>query len=57
MSGFAAVRMEVYKKIKPNSIGFKINTELLYKAKKFGFKVTEVLIIFKKRKAGKLKRT
>jgi dolichol-phosphate mannosyltransferase len=57
MSGFAAVRKEVYKKIKLNPIGFKINTELLYKAKKFGFKVTEVPIIFEKRKAGKSKGT
>jgi hypothetical protein len=29
MSGFAAVRKEVYKKIKPNPIGFKINTVAL----------------------------
>jgi dolichol-phosphate mannosyltransferase len=57
MSGFAAVRREVYEKVKLNPIGFKINTELLYKAKKFGFKATEVPIIFEERKFGKSKRT
>jgi dolichol-phosphate mannosyltransferase len=57
MSGFAAVRREVYEKVKLNPIGFKINTELLYKAKKFGFKATEVPIIFEERKFGKSKGT
>jgi dolichol-phosphate mannosyltransferase len=57
MSGFAAVRREVYEKVKLNPIGFKINTELLYKAKKFGFKTTEVPIIFEERKFGKSKGT
>ena len=57
MSGFAAVRKEVYKKVKLNPRGFKINTELLYKAKKFGFKATEVPIIFEKRRLGKSKGT
>lgn len=55
MSGFAAVRREVYEKIKPSPRGFKINLELLYKSKKFGFKATEVPIIFLKRKTGKTK--
>lgn len=57
MSGFAAVRKEVYDKIKLNPRGFKINTELLYKAKKFGFKITEVPIVFEQRKLGKSKGT
>jgi dolichol-phosphate mannosyltransferase len=57
MSGFAAVRKEVYEKVKLNPRGFKINTELLYKAKKFGFKAAEVPIIFEKRKLGKSKGT
>jgi len=57
MSGFAAVRKEVYRKIKLNPMGFKINTELLYKAKKFGFQATEVPIVFEKRKFGRSKST
>jgi len=57
MSGFVAVRKEVYEKIRLNPIGFKINTELLYKAKKFGFRTTEVPIIFEERKFGKSKGT
>jgi len=57
MSGFVAVRREVYEKIKLDPIGFKINTELFYKAKKFGFKTVEVPIIFEKRKFGKSKAT
>lgn len=57
MSGFAAVKKEVYEKIKPNPRGFKINMELLYKAKKFRFKSTEVPIVFLKRRFGKSKGT
>jgi dolichol-phosphate mannosyltransferase len=57
MSGFAAVKREVYEKIKLNPLGFKINTELLYKAKKFGFTAAEVPIIFEERKLGKSKGT
>lgn len=57
MSGFAAVRREVYEKIKLNPLGFKINTELLFKAKKFSFRATEVPIIFEQRKLGKSKGT
>jgi len=55
MSGFAAIRRDVYNKISLRPKGFKINTEILYKAKKFGFKCTEVPIIFPKRKKGKSK--
>ncbi|MEM5830897.1 MAG: glycosyltransferase, partial [Candidatus Aenigmatarchaeota archaeon] len=55
MSGFSAVRRKVYEKIKLNPSGFKINTELLYKAKKFGFKIAEIPIIFEQRKLGKSK--
>jgi len=57
MSGFGAVRRKVYEKIKPNPRGFKINMELLYKAKKFRFKATEVPILFLKRRFGKSKGT
>lgn len=55
MSGFAAVRRKVYEKIRLNPIGFKINTELLYRAKRFGFRATEVPIVFEERKFGKSK--
>lgn len=55
MSGFAATRREVYDKINLKPKGFKINTEILYKAKKFGFRYTEVPIIFVNRKIGKSK--
>ncbi len=57
MSGFAAVRREVYEKVRLNPRGFKINTELLFKSKKFGFKAAEVPIIFEQRKSGKSKGT
>ncbi|MEM5829230.1 MAG: glycosyltransferase [Candidatus Aenigmatarchaeota archaeon] len=57
MSGFSAVRRSVYKKIKLNPKGFKINTEILYKAKKIDLKTTEVPIVFEKRKLGKSKGT
>ncbi|MDI6825944.1 MAG: glycosyltransferase [Candidatus Aenigmarchaeota archaeon] len=55
MSGFAVIKRNVYEKLKLNPIGFKINTEILYKGKKLGFKTTEVPIMFRKRKAGKTK--
>jgi dolichol-phosphate mannosyltransferase len=55
MSGFSAVRSNVYKKIRLNPIGYKINMEILYKGKKRGFKIAEVPIVFCKRKYGKSK--
>lgn len=55
MSGFSAIRRVVYEKIRPIPIGFKINMEILYKAKRFRFKATEVPIVFLKRKMGKSK--
>jgi dolichol-phosphate mannosyltransferase len=55
MSGFSVIKREVYERIKPNPIGFKINLEILWKAKKFGFKSIEVPIKFLRRKAGKPK--
>lgn len=54
MSGFAAIRREVYDKLKLNPLGFKINIEILYKSKNM-FKAVEVPITFHKRKAGKTK--
>jgi len=55
MSGFIAVRAKIYKKFKLNPIGYKINMEILYKAKKAGLKIAEVPITFVKRKQGKSK--
>jgi dolichol-phosphate mannosyltransferase len=55
MSGFAAIKRNVYETLQLNPIGYKINMEILYKGKKLGFKATEVPIFFHKRKAGKSK--
>jgi dolichol-phosphate mannosyltransferase len=54
MSGFAAVKREVYDKIKLRPLGYKINTEILYKSKG-RFKAVEVPIVFLERKSGKSK--
>jgi dolichol-phosphate mannosyltransferase len=54
MSGFSAIKREVYEKIKLNPLGFKINMEILYKSKG-RFKAVEVPITFLKRKTGKSK--
>ena len=53
MSGFAAIKREVYDNLKINPLGFKINLEIMYKAKKKGYKICEVPIVFEKRKVGK----
>ncbi|NCO96717.1 MAG: hypothetical protein COY38_00525 [Candidatus Aenigmarchaeota archaeon CG_4_10_14_0_8_um_filter_37_24] len=53
MSGFAAIKREVYDNLRINPLGFKINLEIMYKAKKKGYKIYEVPIVFEKRKAGK----
>ncbi|NCS71026.1 MAG: glycosyltransferase [Candidatus Aenigmarchaeota archaeon] len=55
MSGFAAIKREVYDNLRINPLGFKINLEIMYKAKKKGYKIYEVPIVFEKRKAGKPK--
>lgn len=55
MSGFVASKREVYEKLEINPFGFKINTEILFKAKKFNFKCVEIPIKFLKRKSGKQK--
>lgn len=54
-SGFFAVKRKVFKKIKLKPIGFKIMIEMAFKAKKFGFKISEVPISFHKRIHGKQK--
>ncbi len=55
MSGFAAIKRNVYESLNLNPLGYKINMEILYKGRKQGFKSTEVPIIFHKRIAGKSK--
>ena len=55
MSGFAAIKKEVYDSIKINPLGYKINLEIMFKAKKKGFKIKEVPIYFKEREAGESK--
>ena len=55
MSGFIVVRSEVFRNVKPNPIGFKINLELIYRATRLGFRGTEVPIPFRPRSLGKSK--
>lgn len=55
MSGFSAVKKEVYDNLQLNPLGFKINLETMYKGKKKGYKICEVPIIFLQRKGGKSK--
>jgi len=52
MSGFVVVRKYVYKKLKLSPIGYKINMEIMFKAKKKNYKICEVPITFHRRKAG-----
>ncbi len=53
MSGFSAMKREIFNRIKLKPKGYKINLEIMYKAKVLGYKICEVPIIFEKRKAGK----
>jgi len=55
MSGFSAVRRNVYEELKLNPIGYKINMEIMFKAKKKNYKLCEVPIKFHKRSVGKTK--
>ncbi len=55
MSGFSAIKRKVVDEIDLNPIGYKINLEIIYKAKKKGFGITEVPIVFLERKGGKSK--
>jgi len=55
MSGFSAIKKEVFDNLKLNPIGYKINMETIYKAKKKGYKFCEVPIKFESRKKGKSK--
>jgi len=55
MSGFAAMRREVFEKIKLRPIGLKIILEILLKVKKLNYRIAEVPIVFNPRVAGKEK--
>ena len=52
MSGFSCAKREVYNNLSLDPIGFKINMELIFKAKKKGYRVCEVPIYFEQRKEG-----
>ena len=53
MSGFSCTKREIYEQLDLDPIGFKINMEMIHKAKKNGYKIGEVPIIFEERKEGK----
>ncbi len=52
MSGFCVAHRAVYNAVKLKPIGYKVNLELIYKARRRGFTVTEVPITFYPRRAG-----
>ena len=55
MSGMIVAKAEVFRKVKPNPIGFKINLELIYRATRLGFRGVEVPIVFRPRSSGRSK--
>lgn len=55
MSGFSAMKRSMVDKLVLKPMGFKIALEIAYKAKKKGYKIKEIPIVFEKRKAGKTK--
>jgi dolichol-phosphate mannosyltransferase len=55
MSGFCAIKKNVYDNLNLNPLGYKINMEIMFKAKKKNYKITEIPINFHDRKAGKSK--
>ncbi|MBS3052190.1 MAG: glycosyltransferase [Candidatus Aenigmarchaeota archaeon] len=55
VSGFAAIKRRVLEDIKLNPIGYKVVTELIYKATKKGYRIVESTFIFHKRKEGQSK--
>src|SRR5262249_41549354 len=52
MSGLILSRKEIFDRVQPNPIGFKINLEVIYKGSKLGYSGTEVPIKFVPRAAG-----
>jgi len=55
MSGFSAIKKEVFDNLTINPLGYKINMEVMFKGIKEGYKVGEVPINFQIRKSGKSK--
>ncbi len=55
MSGFAAVRKNVFEALRLNPLGYKLLLELIYKAKQAGYSWKEIPIVFEHRKSGKSK--
>jgi len=55
MSGFLVAKKTVYENLKLNPIGFKINMEIMFKSKKKNYKISEVPILFRKRRGGRSK--
>ncbi len=54
MSGFSAIRREVYDNLELKPLGYKINMEIMFKAKK-NYNICEVPITFLSRKHGRSK--
>ncbi len=54
MSGFSCIRRCVYKSLRLDPIGYKINMEIMFKCKR-DYKISEVPITFLSRKSGKSK--
>ena len=55
MSGLILARAQVFQKVDPNPIGFKVNLELVYRATSMGFRGSELPIVFQARSAGRSK--
>ncbi len=54
-SGFRAIRSSILKKMKLNSRGYEVESEMLVKALKMGVRVIEIPISFEQRTVGKSK--
>ena len=54
-SGFRAIRSSVIKKIRLNSRGYEVESEMLVKALKMGVRVAEIPVSFEQRTVGKSK--
>ena len=54
-SGFRAIRSSILKKMKLNSRGYEVESEMLVKALKMGVRATEIPISFEQRTIGKSK--
>lgn len=54
-SGFRAIRSSIIKRMKLNSRGYEVESEMLVKALKMGARVTEIPVSFEQRTVGKSK--